>query len=112
MVELRVCFVGSGSVNFGGAEGPWDHSQRLERLGGVRFVAIVDPLTDKARDVLAQKRSGPFASMYANCQIFADVATALQQTQFDVAFIGELLHRRTTRRAALKVAVMMPYVCI
>ena len=97
MVELRACFVGAGSVNFGGAEGPWDHSRRLERLGGVRFVAIVDPLTDKARDVLEQKRSGPFAAMYANCQIFADIATALQQSQFDVAFIGGLLHCRSAR---------------
>ena len=101
MEELRVCFVGAGSVNFGDVYDPWDHSRRLERLGGVRFVAIVDPILDKARDVLEQKRSGPFAAMYADCQLFADIATALQQRHFDVAFIGELLRCKTTRPTVL-----------
>ena len=29
---VHVGFVGSGAVNFGGAEGPWDHSKRLQLL--------------------------------------------------------------------------------
>ena len=93
-----MCFVGAGSVNFGCSEGPWDHARRLESLGGVVFVAIVDPFTDKARDVLERKRAGPHASMYAQCEIFADLATALQQCHFDVAFIGELLRYETTSK--------------
>ena len=33
---LRVLFIGASTVNFGGAPGPWDHSRRLEKLGGVK----------------------------------------------------------------------------
>ena len=41
MAELRVLFIGAGAVNFGGAEGPWDNSRRLEGEGGVLIVAII-----------------------------------------------------------------------
>lgn len=54
---LRVLFIGAGAVNFGGAEGPWDHSRRLEKLGGVEVVAIADPDLKKARAVLQKKLS-------------------------------------------------------
>ena len=33
---LNVLFIGASTVNFGGAPGPWDHSRRLEKLGGVK----------------------------------------------------------------------------
>ena len=36
--ELRIAFIGAGGVNFGGAEGPWDHASRLEQVGGVVVV--------------------------------------------------------------------------
>lgn len=35
-IMLRVLFVGASTVNFGGAPGPWDHSRRLEEIGGVK----------------------------------------------------------------------------
>jgi len=41
----------------------WDHSKQLEQLGGV---AIVDPLVEKARDVLEKKMTGPYAHLYTN----------------------------------------------
>ena len=86
---LHVCFIGAGAVNFGGAEGPWDHSRRLELLGGVLIVAIVDPYTHKAEAVLQSKLNGSHSALYKGCKIFADCTTALKQCQFDVAFVGE-----------------------
>lgn len=88
MVELKVLFVGSGAVNFGGAEGPWDHSKRLEQLGGIRVVAIADPLVTKAQDVLARKLGGPHRSMYHDCRVYADYKEALAAENPDMAFIG------------------------
>lgn len=87
--ELRVCFIGAGAVNFGGAEGPWDHSRRLELLGGVLIVAIVDPDTPKAEAVLQRKLNGSHSALYRECKIFADCTIALKKCQFDVAFVGE-----------------------
>ena len=87
--ELRILFVGAGAVNFGGAEGPWDHSSRLERLGGVRVVAIADPDLPKARRVLDAKSSGPRAHVYEGCQLFASCDEAIASCEADVAFIGQ-----------------------
>jgi len=39
---VRVLFIGAGAVNFGGAEGPWDHACRLEQLEDVYVVAIAN----------------------------------------------------------------------
>ena len=33
---LRVLFIGASTVNFGCSPGPWDHSRRLEKLGGIK----------------------------------------------------------------------------
>ena len=55
---LKIAFVGAGAIHFGGAEMPWDHASRLEKLGGVKFVAIVDPLVDKAKAVLEARSKG------------------------------------------------------
>ena len=55
---LKIAFVGSGHVNFGGAEGPWDHASRLEQMSGISVVAIVDPITDKAETELQKRRCG------------------------------------------------------
>lgn len=89
--KLRVCFVGAGAVNFGGAEGPWNHSKRLEQLGGVDVVAIVDLDTKKAKAVLEQKKDGSHSSLYSNCVVYSDCTTALRECKFDVAFIGTSL---------------------
>lgn len=89
MSALRVLFIGAGAVNFGGAEGPWDHSRRLERLGGVRVVAIADPDLPKATRVLEAKLSGAHKHMYEGCQLFASYTEAIATCKVDVAFIGE-----------------------
>ena len=88
MAELRVLFIGSGAVNFGGAEGPWDHSRRLEQLGGVKVVAIADPILSKAREVLERKQNGPRRDLYRDCKVYADYKEALAATKPDIAFIG------------------------
>jgi len=32
---VKVAFIGAGCVNFGGAEGPWDHASRIENMAKV-----------------------------------------------------------------------------
>ena len=91
MSVLRVAFVGSGAVNFGGTEGPWDHSARLERLGGVEVVAIVDPLVGKARAVLERKLAGPHCDLYRDCIVLAscsEVFAMKEERRPQAAFIG------------------------
>jgi len=88
---MRVLFVGAGAVNFGGAEGPWDHASRLEQLGGVQVVAIADPDLPKARRVLENKLSGDFASLYRDCAVVSNYKEALETAKPDVAFIGKFL---------------------
>ena len=87
---LRVCFVGAGAVNFGSGDGPWDHSRRLEQLGGVTVVAIVDLDTNKAERVLQRKKSSDrsVSSLYTDCVVYPNCTTALRECRFDVAFIG------------------------
>ena len=88
-MAVRVLFIGAGAVNFGGAEGPWDHSRRLEKLGGVQVVAIADPDLPKARKVLEIKLAGESAAMYKGCLVVASYLEALQTANPQVAFIGE-----------------------
>lgn len=92
MAELRLLFIGSGAVNFGGAEGPWDHSRRLEQLGGVKVVAIADPDLPKAQEVLKRKQNGAHADLYRDCKIYADYKDALAATKPDIAFIGKFVN--------------------
>ena len=70
--------------------GPWDHSKRLEQLGGVEFVAIVDPLVEKARDVL-EKMFGLYAHLYTNCKVLADYQElfSMGDNKPDAAFVGK-----------------------
>lgn len=91
MSVLRIAFVGSGAVNFGGAEGPWDHSARVERLGGVEVVAIVDPLIAKARVVLERKLAGPHCDLYKNCVVLGSCSEAIameDERRPQAVFIG------------------------
>lgn len=86
---VRVLFIGSGAVNFGGAEGPWDHSRRLEALDDVQVVAIADPDLSRAASVLERKLNGSRAAMYADCKLYASYLDALEASNPDVAFIGK-----------------------
>ena len=83
-------------MNFGGAEGPWDHSRRLEQLGGVEVVAICDPDLPRARGVLEKKLAGEHANLYKSCRVVANYRDVLEEMKPDVAFIGE------TSRLAIK----------
>ena len=61
----------------------------LEQLGGVEFVAIVDPLVEKARDVLVKKMAGPYAHLYTNCKVLADYKElfSMGDNKPDAAFV-------------------------
>lgn len=69
--QLNVAFVGAGAVNFGGAEGPWDHASRIERMQGISVQAIVDPFTERSREVLATRKKGCHSSLYQDCAVYA-----------------------------------------
>ncbi len=82
--ELKIGFIGAGDVNFGGGEGPWDHASRIEKIGGVRVVGVVDPNTDRAKAQLA-KRSG---QMYEGARVYADYTEMLSRSKPDAVWIG------------------------
>lgn len=81
---LDIAFVGAGGVNFGGAEGPWDHASRLEKLEGIRLAGVADPNTEKAGARLGE-RSGP---MYDSTRVFADYRDMLSELDLDAVWIG------------------------
>ncbi len=90
MAAVRILFIGAGAVNFGGAEGPWDHSRRLEGLQGVRIVGIADPDVLKAKAVLEKKANGKYGEVYGECAVYGDYKEAIKACKPDAAFIGEL----------------------
>ena len=47
--SINIGFVGAGGVSFGTAEGPWNHSVRLEKMSNVQFTAIIDPNLELAQ---------------------------------------------------------------
>ncbi|ETI43205.1 hypothetical protein F443_11761 [Phytophthora nicotianae P1569] len=84
----RVALIGAGAVNFGGAEGPWDHASRLEKLGAV-IVAVVDPLVAKAKEKIAERRANKeFAHLWANTEVYADIQDMLDTVKPTAVFIG------------------------
>jgi hypothetical protein len=84
----RVALVGAGAVNFGGAEGPWDHASRLEKLGAV-VAAVVDPLVAKAQaKVDARRANKEFAHVWANTEVYADLQDMLDSVKPTAVFIG------------------------
>jgi len=85
---LRIAFIGAGGVNFGGAEGPWDHATRLEALGGVTVSAVADPDTARAERVLAARRAGAGGKMYAAAKVFGDFRAMLAAARPQAVFIG------------------------
>ena len=86
--DLKIGFVGAGGVNFGGAEGPWDHATRLESLGGLAVVGVADPDTARAEGVLAKRRSGAGGAMYSAAAAYPDVRKMLAAARPDAVFIG------------------------
>ncbi|KAF1776415.1 NAD(P)-binding domain [Phytophthora cactorum] len=83
----RVALIGAGAVNFGGAEGPWDHASRLEKLGAV--IAVVDPLVAKAQEKIDERRANKeFAHVWANTEVYADIQDMLDNVKPSAVFIG------------------------
>ena len=74
---LRIAFVGAGAIHFGGAEMPWDHASRLERIGGVQIVAVIDPLVEKAASVVKTRQQGEYGHMYNECRALPSAAEYL-----------------------------------
>jgi len=84
----RVALVGAGAVNFGGAEGPWDHASRLEKLGAV-IVAVVDPLVARAQERIDTRRANKeFTHVWANTEVYADLQDMLDSVKPTAVFIG------------------------
>ena len=88
MAQLRIGFIGSGAVNFGGAEGPWDHASRLERMENLKFVGIADPLVQKAMQALEHRKRGSYGQLYEDCEVFATYESMLEKAKPDAVFIG------------------------
>ena len=94
MASLRIGFIGAGAINFGGAEGPWDHATRLEKMTGLQFVGIADPLTEKAEEVLAVRKASPAGSLYAECRVYPTTAAMLEEARPDAVLVGTPPHVR------------------
>lgn len=86
--DLRIGFIGAGGVNFGGAEGPWDHASRLERVADIQVVGVADPDTARAERVLSARRSGRAGHIYAQAKVFQDFHQLLVEARPDAVFIG------------------------
>jgi predicted dehydrogenase len=81
---MRVGLIGAGGVNFGGAEGPWDHASRLERLEGLEVVGVADPDEARARAALAGRDHPCFRA----AKVFGDFRDLLAVTHPDAVWIG------------------------
>jgi hypothetical protein len=69
---------------FGSAEGPWNHSFRLEHKLGPRLkvAALVDPNLERVASVLADKRQSFVESAYRDTKAYKTIDeyyTALQE---------------------------------
>lgn len=88
ITRTRVALVGAGAVNFGGAEGPWDHASRLEKLGAI-IVAVVDPLTAKAQEKVDERRANnEYAHVWDQTKVYADLQEMLDSVKPTAVFIG------------------------
>ena len=84
---FNVVFAGAGGINFGSPEGPWNHSERLERLLGERLkvLAIIDPIlavSQKRIDDKLATGNKVILNAYAQTQCFATIEEAEQSEIF------------------------------
>ncbi|CAG2203910.1 unnamed protein product [Mytilus edulis] len=87
---LRIGFIGAGGIHFGrpGSKLPWAHATRLEKIGNIKVVAIVDTDIKLAEDVLKAKLSSDQVKhFYTDCQVFTHFKELLAQKP-DAVFIG------------------------
>lgn len=73
--DFPIVMVGAGNIMFGSDEGPWNHSFRFEHKLGPRLkvAALIDPNTDRARAVLADKCKSFVVSAYKDCQVYKTI---------------------------------------
>ncbi|BFZ59386.1 hypothetical protein YB2330_000395 [Saitoella coloradoensis] len=73
--DFKVAIIGAGGINFGSAEGPWNHSFRLEHKLGPRLkvTALIDPHKPTSDKVLALKRQSFVEKAYAATKQYASL---------------------------------------
>lgn len=73
--DFPIVMVGAGNIMFGSDEGPWNHSFRFEHKLGPRLkvAALIDPNTDRARAVLADKCKSFVVSAYKDTQVYKTI---------------------------------------
>ncbi|OWF46463.1 uncharacterized protein UNK4.17-like isoform X3 [Mizuhopecten yessoensis] len=85
---LKIGFVGAGAIHFGRPEVPWDHASRLEKIGGIEVIGIVDPDTRRSDEVLKERLASPeHGHMYTHCRLLTDYRELLGMKP-DVVLIG------------------------
>ena len=82
-------------MNFGGAEGPWDHASRLERLPLLQVVGIADPMEGAGKRVLDRRLAGDYKQVWTECGLYKNVDELLREAKPDVVFIGTMPHVRS-----------------
>ena len=88
---VKVAFIGAGSVNFGGPDGPWDHASRLEKIPNVIFVGISDPNKDRCEVVLNKRLEaddGKNRKVWEHCQIYSHHSEMIKEAKPDAVYIG------------------------
>ncbi|BGP57104.1 hypothetical protein JCM8202_000546 [Rhodotorula sphaerocarpa] len=95
---FNVVYVGAGEINFGSAEGPWNHSKRLEaRFGGeLRVLGIIDPDTARAQSRFGEKEAAGVAG-YGSAVAWPTpeaAGEALADAQVDLVIVGAPPHFR------------------
>ncbi|XP_033741441.1 uncharacterized protein UNK4.17-like [Pecten maximus] len=85
---LKIGFIGAGAIHFGRPEVPWDHASRLEKIGGMEVIGIVDPDTRRSDEVLKERLASPdYGHMYTHCRLLTDYRELLGMKP-EVVFIG------------------------
>lgn len=89
---VTVLFIGSGEINFGSPEGPWNHSKRLEDLLGSRLqvLGVVDPDTSRAQERLKDKANDAIEeirSAWSQAQVWRDVNEAVAALRTDPTLV-------------------------
>ena len=75
---LHIAFIGAGGINFGGPTVPYNHSSRLESLGGIQVLGIVDIDVKKAKRVLQSQKDNP---TYSGCNVYETTTELLQENK-------------------------------